>query len=152
MKSYAFCPISEEKIDERVARCNAIFTVIFLVIFAITWFIPLLIFLWIDFFLRGTSRSKYSLLTITSKLIVNHLPAGNYLINVGPKIFAARVGLMFVSIISALLIIDYSVTALIFMGILALFSFLEGVFGICVACIIYPYLYRIVYKRNFNDV
>jgi hypothetical protein len=150
MKTYAFCPISDKKINERVARINAVFTVLILLTFGFTQNILLLIFLGIDFLLRATSWSKFSLIAVTSRTIVKYLPVGNYLINAGPKIFAARIGLLLTSLIVVLLTLKLGHAAFLLIGVLALFSLLEGAFGICVACIIYPYVYKIAYKLNYS--
>ncbi len=51
MKTYALCPISEKKVNERVARVNATFTVLLITGFLITQNIFFVAFLAIDFFL-----------------------------------------------------------------------------------------------------
>jgi len=89
MKTYAFCPISDRKINERVARVNAAFTVLFLIVFAYTGSFWFMAFMVADFLLRGTSLAQYSLVGITSKQIVKILPLEVQLINAGPKLFAA---------------------------------------------------------------
>jgi len=150
MKTYAVCPISDQKINERVARLNAVFTVLILLTFGFTRSLPLLIFLVVDFLLRATSWSKFSLIAFTSRHIVKYLPVETQLINAGPKIFAARIGLLLTSLIILAAIFSYSSASLVIVGILALFSFLEGAFGICVACTIYPYVYRFIYKTKLS--
>jgi len=152
MKTYAFCPISEKRINERVARINGIFTVLILVTFGFTLNIYLIAFLGLDFLLRATKFSKYSLVGITSHNIVKYLLSDNQLINAGPKIFAARLGLLLTSLTIISLLFSLNAVALVIAGVLALFSFLEGAFGICVACIIYPYLYKFTYKTKFSHV
>jgi hypothetical protein len=42
--------------------------------------------------------------------------------------------------------------ALTLAGLLGLFSFLEAAFGFCVACEIYPFVYRLLYKVKFQRV
>ncbi len=148
MKTYAFCPISEKKINERVARLNAAFTVLLISGFFITHNVFFVVFLGIDFFLRTADKSKYSLLAISSKNIVKYLQVRELLINAGPKIFAARIGLIFSSLIVLTYLLNAKVLAFIFAGILGLFSFLEAFIGLCVACEIYPYVYRLLYSRN----
>jgi hypothetical protein len=68
------------------------------------------------------------------------------LINAGPKIFAARIGLVFSVIILLATLIGLITTALVFATILGIFSFLEAAFGICVACKLYPYVYKVLYQ------
>jgi hypothetical protein len=105
----------------------------------------------IDFLLRGTSFTQYSLIGITSKQIVKMLPFETQLINAGPKIFAARIGLTLSSVVMVATALELNVLALIFASVLGLFSLLEGVFRICVACIIYPLVYKLTYKLNYNS-
>lgn len=93
MKTYAICPISDRKINERVARINAAFTVFLLILFGLTGSVFLILFLAFDFLLRATSYSKFSLVGISPRNIVRYLPFDIHLINAGPKIFAARIGL-----------------------------------------------------------
>lgn len=149
MNTYAFCPISDKKINERVARLNAAFTVLILIIFGFSQSLILLIFLAMDFLLRATSWSKFSPVAITSRTIVRYLPVSTYLINAGPKIFAARIGLLFTSLIVIFIILKLGYVAFLFAGVLTLFSFLEGVFGICIACLIYPYVYKLAYRSDY---
>jgi hypothetical protein len=148
MKTYALCPISEKKINERVARLNAAFTFLLVCGFLITQNIFFVVFLGIDFFLRTADRAKYSLLAISSKNIVKYLQVKELLINAGPKIFAARIGLIFSSFIVLTYLLNAKILAFIIAGVLGLFSFLEAFVGLCVACEIYPYVYRLLYSRN----
>ncbi len=138
-----FCPVSDKRIDERVARLNAAFTFVLTGIYIITGNIIPLAFLAIDFLLRATDQSHYSLIAISSKGLVKYLALNQILINAGPKIFAARIGLAFSISILSLHLLNASTLALVIALVLGFFSFLESVFGICVACKIYPVLYRV---------
>ena len=148
MRSYAICPISDKKINERVARINAAFTVLLLIIFGLTSSVFLILFLAFDFLLRATSYSKFSLVGISSRNIVRYLPFDIHLINAGPKIFAARIGLVLSSVIIIANLANIGWLSFGIAGILGLFSFLEAAFGICVACEIYPFVYKVFYERN----
>ena len=148
MRSYAICPISDKKINERVARINAAFTVLLLIIFGLTSSVFLILFLAFDFLLRATSYSKFSLVGISSRNIVRYLPFDIHLINAGPKIFAARIGLVLSSVIIIATLANIGWLSFGIAGILGLFSFLEAAFGICVACEIYPFVYKVFYERN----
>lgn len=147
MKTYAICPISDKKINEKVARINATFTVLFLIVFSYTGWVYFMAFMAIDFALRGTTFAKYSPVGISSKQIVKMLPVKIVLINTGPKIFAARIGLVLSSFIFIASAMDFNTSALSVAGLLGLFSFLEAAFGFCVACKIYPYVYRFLYNK-----
>lgn len=147
MKTYAICPVSDKKINEHVARINGTFIVLLLLLFAFTghWVIP--VFLAIDFMMRSGILSKYSLLGNSSKKIVKWLPIQEQLINAGPKIFAARIGFIFSLLILMAAFSGMYLVSLVVTGILLLFSFLEAVFGICVACKLYPFIYTIIYRN-----
>ena len=146
MNTYAACPISNKKIDERVARLNGLFTFLLITLFIFThlWFIPA--FLAFDFLMRSTDLSKYSLMGFVSRSIVKLLSSEKKLVNAGPKTFAARIGLIVSSAIFILSLISLNITALALASILALFSFLETAFGYCVACKMHPHLSRLLSK------
>jgi len=149
MRTYAICPISNKRINERVARLNATFTVILLLTFALTSNPFLIAFLAVDFLLRSTGFSRYSPLAILSGNIVKKLSLKENLINAGPKIFAARIGSLFSVFILLSIISGFVVPAYILAGVLGLFSFLEAAFGLCVACEIYPLVYKLFYHSSF---
>lgn len=125
-----------------VARVNGAFTVLLLLLFGFTgqWFIPA--FLAADFLIRSGNLSRYSPIGYSSRNIVKLLPLKELLINAGPKIFAARIGLVFSVIILLASVTGMHLTALVFGSILGMFSFLEAAFGICVACKLYPFLHN----------
>jgi hypothetical protein len=145
MKTYAICPISNNQINERVARINAAFTVLLLLLFGFAgqWFIPA--FLAADFFMRSGNLSRFSPVGYSSRNIVKLLSLEELLINAGPKMFAARIGLVFSAVILLASATGLNTTALVFAFILGIFSFMEAVFGICVACKIYPFVYKLLY-------
>jgi hypothetical protein len=150
MKSYAFCPVSDKKVNERVARINGVFTLMLLIISGLTLSIIPVVFLSIDFFIRASDYSKYSLIGISSKGIVRYFGLNENNINAGPKIFAARLGFVVCCLIIISFILKIYIPALLLIGLLGLFSFLEASFGLCVACEIYPYVYKLLYKVKFQ--
>ncbi|MCF8380267.1 MAG: DUF4395 domain-containing protein [Bacteroidales bacterium] len=148
MKTYAVCPISDNTINERVARLNAIFGVILLFGFVFTQNIFFVIFLSFDFLLRSTEYSKYSLIGVSSKNIMSYLDVKPKSINAGPKIFAARIGFVLTALVILSFLLSLNGVSLILVAILGVFSFLEGALGFCVACQIYPYLYKYLYGEE----
>jgi hypothetical protein len=149
-KSYILCPVSDKRTDEKVARINGLFTAGLITLFAVTGSIIPITFLVADFFLRSFYLSQYSPLAVTSRGIVNILKLNTSFINAGPKVFAARIGLFLSAVILLTYMFKLTVPAFAFAGILGLFSLLEGVLGICVACEIYPILYRLLFRVNFS--
>lgn len=146
MKTYAFCPISNKSIDERVVRINATLTFISILLFIITSSLWLLAFLAVDFLLRSTRLSRFSLIGYISKQLAKFLSSEMNFINAGPKIFAARIGLVFSITAVAASFLGFELFALGVAAILGLFSFLETAFNFCVACKIYPFVYKLLYR------
>jgi hypothetical protein len=62
----------------------------------------------------------------------------------------ARIGLIFSCLIIISFVLNSFLPAYSLTGVQLLFSFLEAAYGICVACEIYPFVYRILYKVKFQ--
>jgi hypothetical protein len=150
IKSYALCPVSDKRVNERVARINGAFTVLLLLSSGFTKSIIPVVFLAADFLLRASDYSRYSLVGISSKGIVRYFGLNENIINAGPKIFASRLGFVMASLIIFFFVLNAYIPAIALGGVLGLFSFLEASFGFCVACEIYPYVYRLLYKVKFQ--
>jgi len=146
MKTYAICPVSTDTIDENLARLNGGFTFLTLVIFWFTQSTIPVAFLLADFILRATGNGKYSPITLMSRTVLSVLPLHEKTINAGPKLFAARLGAFFALLITTFLLTGFTQTAVVISGVLGFFSFLESAFNFCVACEIYPFLYKFLYK------
>lgn len=138
------CPISNKSINEREARVNALIVLLLVIIYTITRHQAILAFLAIDFTIRGFFDGKYSPVGNSGKWIVRTLNLKGKYINAGPKIFAAQVGMVFCLSAFLLQIVMLPSAAILVISILALFSFLETAFGLCVACKIYPILRPLV--------
>lgn len=152
MNNNAFCPISFKKIDENVARLNGLFTVLLLVIFLLTSSIVPVLLLLVDFLARGFERPQWSLLARLSKFILLTFKVKPLLINAGPKIFAARIGLLFSLLITLSVLFGLDITAIIFTAVFGVCAFLEAAFNYCVACKLYPFFYKIVYQSDYKKL
>ena len=146
MKTTAICPISDKKINERLARFNGLFTFSLVTLFILNPNIFIIGFLAIDFYLRSNNLAQFSPLAIVSKNLVKILALEPRPINAGPKIFAARIGLFFSVSILTTYLLGFETTSLVIAAILGLCSFLEGAFGFCIACEIYPFVYKFLYQ------
>lgn len=134
------CPISDNYIDENIARMNAFFTFGLVLIFLLTPFKWIIFLLAADFLLRRILQGKFSVVSRISNLTTGALALKKVSINAGPKMFAANVGFA-LSILAALFYftgLHYVSYALA--GTLAFFTMLESVFNICAACILYPFV------------
>ena len=152
MKTTAFCPISNRKIDEHVARLNGAFTILFLSLFTITSNILPILFLLIDFTLRSGKFSRFSPIAYLSKNISGLLFFKPLLINAGPKIFAARIGLVFNLAIILSYYYGLNYLSLIITGVFGTCAFLESALGYCVACQFYPFVYKITYHSKIQKL
>lgn len=147
MYKYTFCPTSDKKVHTAVMRVHAILTVFLLLVFLFTQSLYPALFLLADFLVRVLNFPRFSIMGIVARWVVKTFSVKGELENAGPKLFAARIGLLFALAITVSLFLNSTMTALAIGGVLALFSLLEGAFGICVACIIYPWVYRLLYSQ-----
>lgn len=152
MNNNAFCPISFKKVDEKVTRLNGFLTVLLLLVYVLTSSLIPVLFLLTDFLIRGFEKPQYSVLALTSKFILSRLKSKPQPINAGPKIFAARIGVLFSVLILVSALLNWPVTALVFTAIFGICAFLEASIGFCVACRIYPILYKLVYQTDFKKL
>ena len=133
------CPISNERVNERVARIVGwlVFVVALLYIFIPhpVWLAVLLI----DF----TARSFYrpaSIFAHLAKPLARQLGEPQ-IVDVAPKIFAARIGLGMTLAAIAALIAQQPELSRVILAVMALCAFMEGAFGYCVGCKFYG-IYR----------
>jgi hypothetical protein len=134
------CPVSTERINEKVARCNAFFTIT-LVVAAIYFNLPLLmLFLAVDFFLRAFTSLKTSPISYVSSSVVHVMKLGKKPTDKAPKVFAARLGFLMSLAIFVLFVSGAMGSAVIIALILTLFATLEFTIGFCAGCYIYTYL------------
>ena len=138
------CPISEKKVDENIARLNAIFTFLITAAFVVSPYKWIIFILMADFILRRIRNGQLSYVTQVSRLTSGALRFKKVSINAGPKLFAANIG-FFLSILIAIFYyagvpsVSYGVA-----GILAFFALLEAAFNICAACLLYPFVSRFI--------
>ncbi len=140
------CPISNEKVNERITRLNAFVAIVILASGFIFNSQLFFIFLLADFFIRAFTKVKFSPVSYTSHWLSNTLGLTDKQIDKAPKIFAARLGFVMMLVITAFFLSGLTIPALIVGGILAFFASLEFAFGICVGCILYTYLILPFYK------
>jgi hypothetical protein len=140
------CPISDERVNERVTRINALMTTLLVVAGLIFNSVLFFIFLLADFFIRAFTPLKFSPLSYLSSSLANALNLSKKPIDKAPKIFAARLGFLMTMIITVLFLFNLSLASFVVSGILVFFAALEFALGICVGCIIYTYAVLPFYK------
>jgi hypothetical protein len=141
------CPISSQKIPENLPRTTAFFVLSSLATYVFTGFLPIVIYLAYDFFVRGFGYSNISVFHKISVLIINRFGVSKVLIDKAPKLFAARLGAIFSLLIIVFHILGISAVSYSLAGLLFILSTLECVVGICVGCYFYSFLILPFYQK-----
>jgi hypothetical protein len=141
------CPISDEIVNRNNARMTGFLMASMIALYAFTGSIGFIIAITIDFFIRGFTPLKFSPFSWIACKITKLLKFKEIAIDKAPKIFAARVGLLFSLTILVLYFINplsSLIVALVLMG----FALLESLFNFCVGCVFYSYLILPFYKKR----
>lgn len=136
------CPTDNRKVNEKVTRWNAFFTFSAIALGLYYSNILILFFMSLDFFLRIINEGKMSPISAINKFLQKSLRIKPEMINAAPKIFAAKIGLVLTTLILISLVFQLLIPAYIIGGIIIIFALLESFFGFCIACKVYPILYR----------
>lgn len=148
------CPISGEQRDNTTVRVVAGFV---FVITGAALLSALLVstrpaavitgILALDFMIRAFVRPKYSPLATLARGIVSGLKLPRKMVDNAPKVFAARIGVIFSVAATVLYAGDFLYAGSIVSGILLLCAALESFFGFCLGCWMYSLL-----PRKFGNV
>ncbi|MDR1511894.1 MAG: DUF4395 domain-containing protein [Propionibacteriaceae bacterium] len=93
-----------------------------------------------DFFLRAFGSPRHSPLAQLAGRITSALRLPRRLVDAAPKVFASRIGLAFTVAGTILLALGLTVPAIVVLGVLIVFAFLESVFAFCAGCWVYSLL------------
>ena len=146
MMKNILCPISDERINERVTRISAFFGILLVVTGFVTNSILFFIILLADFYIRAFTKMKFSPISYISFSMANAFNLSKKNIDKAPKIFAARLGFLMMLTIIVLYLLQLHTAALVVGGILVFFATLEFVLAVCMGCIMYTYLILPFYK------
>ena len=141
------CPISNDKADENIARVSALFTMLLTGLSLYLNAYGVMFILGLDFVIRGFTTSDCSFIKFISKQIVKSLKLKSKPIDLAPKKFAAKVGMIFAFTIAVLQFFNLIFIANIFGGVLILFSFLECFLGFCMGCFVYTMYIKLIFKK-----
>lgn len=139
------CPVDFKKVNENKVRLTALWVLALSVLVLVTksWLIAA--FLLVDFALRAFDFGKYSLLNLLSDFTVNTFKISAKPIDQAPKLFAAKIGLVFSVTIIATILTDNLTATLYITAVLIFFAFLESALGFCAGCYVYTF-----YKKIFK--
>lgn len=134
------CPVSSDRVDENRVRATAFGVILLLGFFFMTSHPVFPAILIVDFYIRAFTRLKYSPLSFLGHQLVRLLGTQPHMIDKAPKVFAARVGLLFSVLITASALLGFSMGSAIFAATLVLFAFLECGLNFCAGCWVYTYV------------
>ena len=140
------CPISEERINERVTRINAMIGILILIVGFVSGSVIFPAMLMADFYIRAFTKVKFSPISYLSYQMTNMLQLDKKVIDKAPKIFAARLGFLMTFVITLLMLLGLNTAAFVVGGVLVFFASLESALAICMGCIMYTYLILPFYK------
>lgn len=138
------CPVSPERIDENRVRVTALGVILIMGVFFMTGNVLFPAMLIVDFYIRAFTRLTYSPLSWLAHKFVMVIGTKPVLIDKAPKVFAARIGLLFAISITVASFSGFVLLANILGATLALFAFLECGLNFCTGCWVYTFL---VYPR-----
>ncbi|WP_417910284.1 DUF4395 domain-containing protein [Candidatus Electronema sp. PJ] len=139
----AMCPVSFIRIDENVARLNAVQVVVLLLLFLFSPLPWLILIVAADFSIRGFWQAKYSPLANISTKIIALLQIKPSMVDAAAKIFAARIGFLFSCLLIICWLFQLDTAALIIGLLFAACAALEAGFRFCVACKMYPFVCKL---------
>ena len=142
------CPVSHERINERITRLNAFFGILLVVFGFVFNSVFFFAFLLADFYVRGFTRARYSPISFVSSGMASTLNLEKKSIDKAPKIFAARLGFLMTLTIIVLFLMEFNSAAIVVGGILVFFSTLEFALALCMGCLIFTYVVKPFYKTQ----
>ena len=132
-------PVNE--VSARLVAAGVLVIALVTIIFDIPWLTLVLAY---GFIARVAAGPKFSPLgLLVTKVITPALPVQEKLVPGPPKRFAQAIGVVF-SVSAAILAVGFGLTtaAYVVLGVLAVFAFLESVFGFCAGCRVFAVLMR----------
>lgn len=141
------CPISTNRVNKPVVRTTGFLVATSIVLYVLTSNILILFALSIDFYIRAYTDLKFSPLSFLASKITKLFKFKKFLIDKAPKVFAARVGLLFTLTAIGLSFVNPTLPIIVSL-ILMSFALLESVMNFCVGCVVYTYLVLPFYKKS----
>jgi len=134
------CPVSPERVDENRVRITALGVILIMGVFFITGNVVFPAMLTVDFFMRAFTRVTFSPLSWLAHKLVMATGIKPVLIDKAPKVFAARIGLLFTISITAASLLGFPILANIVGATLVLFAFFECGLNFCTGCWMYTFI------------
>ncbi|MDR0837977.1 MAG: DUF4395 domain-containing protein [Propionibacteriaceae bacterium] len=152
------CPVSFEKRDNNTVRVVAgetllvaLVTIALAVIFESRWVAAVSGALALDFVIRAFIKPRYSPLATLARGISSGLNLPKVMVDSAPKVFAARIGVIFSVTTTVLFALGLILPGTIVLAVLAVFAFLESVFSFCAGCWMYALLPSALSRQLARD-
>ncbi len=142
------CPVSSKRVNENVVRTTAFLVILIIGLYMLIPDPIIALFLAIDFFIRAFTRMPFSPLSWLAAGISRGLNFGSTMIDKAPKIFAARIGLLFSVLMFLFPLLGMTGAGMITASVLALFAFLECGLNFCAGCWVYTYIVVPIYRER----
>ncbi len=142
-----FCPISDERINEQVARITALYIIITVIVAFASDSLAVMGFIVADFFIRAFTKMKFSPLSCLAYWTTQLFKLPVKQIDKAPKTFAARMGFIMTLAFTVLFAVKLYVASVVVAGVLVLFAGLEYTIAFCAGCSIYTYFVLPFYKN-----
>ncbi len=143
------CPISAEQVNKTIVRLTGFLVASLVVLFAVTLQPLIIVLLVVDFTIRGFSLFRFSPLSFTACVIAYVFRLKPKMIDKAPKLFAARVGLIFSIVALGLFSVSVNVSLVILLVLMS-FALLESLLDFCVGCVVYTYVILPIHKKQLN--
>ncbi len=142
------CPVSDQQVNESVTRLNAMVVIVLLgLTFLIHPILPCL-FLCGEYFIRAFTSIPASPLTRISTPLSKAAGLPRKMADKAPKIFAARLGFLFVGMITLFHLLKLKTAATVVTALLITLAGLESILGLCMGCLIYTWVVFPAFARK----
>lgn len=144
------CPISVERVSEHIPRVTAFYVSSLFFVYILTGFLPIILFLALDFMLRGFAYSQFSVLNKVAIYTSKSLKLSSPQIDKAPKLFAARLGGIMSLLVLSLHLAGITVGAISISTLVLTLSGLEFAFSFCVGCYMYSWVVLPLFSKKKN--
>ncbi len=141
------CPVSSLRINETTVRITGFMMAAMIGLYAYTGIIYLVMVIAIDYFIRAFTSLKHSPFSWLASQMVQVFGLPGKEIDKAPKVFAARVGLLF-ALATVVLYYIHSTSSVVVGLVLMGFALLESIFNVCVGCLVYTYIVYPFYEGS----
>jgi len=143
------CPISAEQVNKTIVRLTGFLVASLVVLFVVTLQPLIIVLLAVDFTVRGFSLFRFSPLSFIACVIAYVFKLKPKMIDKAPKLFAARVGLIFSLVALGMFMVSVNASSVILLVLMS-FALLESLFDFCVGCVVYTYIVLPIHKKQLS--